>query len=666
MQKDRFAVMRLLAVTSVLLSATALPGAIVLPAQAQAQDAANACASGYTEAPQLKAMVDAGTLPPVAERLPLEPLVIQPAEEIGVYGGQFIDSWGGGNVADMRHFGYEPLVRWSVDGSKVVPGIAKSWDVSADAKSYTFHLRDGMKWSDGQPFTADDIVYWWEHVENNPKIMTGGPRAEVMNNGKKPTVTKVDDYTVTFTYEQPNGLFLQNMAGPYGQRVVQFPKHYMEQFDIDLNPDGVAKMMSAAAATDYAAWWKGNVGSYGDAAQFNNPERPSIQAWIGTDTLLGKERVTYIRNPYYFAVDPACQQLPYIDERVWTVAADPEVTLLQAIQGQITMSPRNVSTPQNRAVFFDNQAAGDYHLVPATSCDYNTAVLGFSVNHPDPVKAQVFGSKDFRAGVSLAINRQEIIDTIYLGQGEPFQPAPLPNSPFYNETLAKEFTEFDLTKAAEHLDKIIPMGPDGVRVGPDGKPFKFSVEINADFKPDTVDAFQLIERTWKQAGLDVTINYHSDELFGNARAKPDADAAVWVGENGCGQLPLLNLGRFMNDYGYWSLGNWSGWAAWDMLRLNPQAKLPEGWAPIEPPAKVQRLYELRSTIPTTVGDEQAGLMKEFTDLLADQFLTIGIANPAGYYRSVKNNLHNVPADLIEGWLYPGPAPANFATFFFKE
>jgi peptide/nickel transport system substrate-binding protein len=548
----------------------------------------------------------------------------------------------------------------------VVPGIAKSWDISEDAKSYTFHLREGMKWSDGQPFTADDIIFWWERVENNPKVMTGGPRAELKNNGAVPTVTKVDDYTVTFAYDQPNGLFLQNMAGPYGQRAVQFPKHYMEQFDIDLNPDGVAEMMAAVNATDYAAWWKGNVGSYNDPAQVNDPKRPSIQAWIGTDSILGKERVTFVRNPYYFAVDPSCQQLPYIDERVWTVAADPEVTLLQAIQGQITMSPRNVSTPQNRAVFFDNQQAGDYHLVPATSCDYNTAVLGFSVNHPDPVKAEVFGSKDFRAGVSLAINRQEIIDTIYLGQGEPFQPAPLPNSPFYNEKLAKEFTDFDLAAAAEHLDKIIPMNADGVRVGPDGKPFKFSVEINADFKPDTVDAFQLIERTWKEAGLDVTVNYHSDELFGNARAKPDADAAVWVGENGCGQLPLLNLGRFMNDYGYWSLGNWSGWAAWDIKRLNPDAELPEGWSPVEPPANVQRLYELRSTIPTTVGEEQTKLMNEFTDLLAEEFLTIGIANPAGYYRSVKNDLHNVPAELIEGWLYPGPAPANFATFFFKE
>lgn len=664
MQKDRFAVTRLLAVTSVLLSATALPGAIVLPVQAQ--DAANVCASGYAEAPQLKAMVDAGTLSPVAERLPLEPLVIQPAEEIGVYGGQFIDSWGGGNIADIRQFGYEPLVRWSVDGSEVVPGIAKSWEISEDAKTYTFHLREGMKWSDGQPFTADDILFWWDRVENNIKVMTGGPRNEYKVDGEAPVVTKVSDTAVSFSWSKPNGLFLQQMAGPYGQRVVQFPKHYMEQFDIDLNPEGVAEMMAAAGATDYAAWWKGSIGSYNDAAQFNDPKRPSVHAWIGTDTILGKERITFVRNPYYFAVDPSCQQLPYIDERVWANAADPEVTLLQAIQGQITMSPRNVSIPQNRAVFFDNQEAGDYHLVPASSCDYNTAVLAFSINHPDPIKAEVFSSKDFRIGVSEAINRQEIIDTVYLGQGEPYQPAPLPNSPFYNETMARQFTSFDLADAAAHLDKILPMGPDGIRLGPDGKPFKFSIEINADFKPDTVDAFQLIERTWKQAGLDVTINYHSDELFGNARAKPDSDGSVWVGENGCGQLPLLNLSRFMNDYGGWSLGNWNGWAAWDRKRLNPDAELPEGWEPIEPPANVQRLYELRALIPQTLGDEQAALMQEFTNLQAEEFLAIGIAMPAGFYRSVKNDVHNVPAELIEGWLYPGPAPANFASFFIKE
>ena len=295
---------RIMAGTTLLLAATVLPS--------MAQDNAAMCPGGFAEAPQLQAMVDAGSLPPVADRLPIEPLVVQPAEVIGTYGGQFIDSWGGGNVADFRQFGYDPLVRWSVDGSTVEPNIAKSWDISEDATRYTFHLREGMKWSDGQPFTADDIVFWWENVENNPKVMTGGPRGEMLNNGGKPTVTKVDDYTVTFTYEQPNGLFLQNMAGPYGQRAVMFPKHYMEQFDIDLNPDGVAEMMAAAGATDYAAWWKGNVGSYGDASQFNNPERPTLLGWIGQDAVLGKERVTFVRNPITSRSTPTASSSPIL------------------------------------------------------------------------------------------------------------------------------------------------------------------------------------------------------------------------------------------------------------------------------------------------------------------------------------------------------------------
>ncbi|GGA40492.1 ABC transporter substrate-binding protein [Pelagibacterium lentulum] len=644
-----------------LLAATAISG---VPAMAQ-ETTASAMCSVFGEAPQLADRVASGDLPPVEQRLPKEPLVIR-AAEIGTYGGTLVDSWGGGNLADQRHFGYEPLVRWSVDGSEVVPAIAKGWEISEDATRYTFFLREGMKWSDGHPFTADDILYWWDRVENNPKIMTGGPRGEFAVDGEFPAVTKVDDFTVRFEWTKPNGLFLQHMAGPYGQRVVQFPAHYMERFDIDANPEGVAELMQAAGTTNYASWWQGNVGSYNDPAQFNDPDRPSVHGWIATDTILGKERITFVRNPYYFAVDADCQQLPYIDNRTWMHTSDAEVTLLQVIQGNITISPRNISIPQNRAVFFDNQDAGGYRLVNATSCDYNTAVLNFSVNHTDPVRAEVFQSKDFRVGVSHAINRQEIIDTVYLGQGEPFQPAPLPNSPFYNEAMAKNYTEFDLDQANQYLDRILPRNENGVRVGPDGEPFRFTVDINADFKPDTVDAFQLIERTWQQVGLDVTIRYHANELFGNFRSAPDRDAVVWVGENGCGQLPLLNLDRFMNHYGYWSKGNWDGWAAWDTLRLNPGATLADGVEPVTPPENIQRLYELRSIIPTRVGEEQEALMKEFTDLHAEEFLSIGLATPAGFYRSVSNDLRNVPEEFIEGWLYPGPAPSNFATYYFAQ
>tara|TARA_A100001391_G_scaffold86805_1_gene57078 strand:- start:58178 stop:60163 length:1986 start_codon:yes stop_codon:yes gene_type:complete len=647
------------------LAATALTAVPVVPALAQDTPAAQC--SAYAEAPQLADQVAAGDLPTVGERLPVNPLVIEPADEIGVYGGEFQDRWGGGRIAEMRHYGYEPLVRWSVDGSEVVPGVAESWEVSDDATTYTFRLREGMKWSDGEDFTADDIRYWWENVETNAKINPRGPRDIFVVNGEPMTLTVIDDYTVEMSWSQPYGLLLQQLATPYGQRVVMFPEHYVSQFDIDLNPEGVAEMMEEAGETDYTAWWRANVGSYDDAAQFNDPDRPSVMAWIPTEPYADKQRFSFVRNPYYFKIDSECQQLPYLDAHTWTLSQDAEVDLLAALQGDVSMSGRNVSIPQNRAVFVDGQEQGDYRLVSADTCDFNTAIVWFSMNHPDETKAEVFQNLDFRAGLSHAINRPEIIDVVYLGQGEPFQAAPLPNSPFYNEKLATQYTEFDMDTANAYLDRILPeRGADGMRLGPDGEPFSFRVGINADFKPDSVDVFQLVERTWREAGVDVTMDYRADDLHGTYVNDPERDAVVWVGENGCGQLPLLNASRLINDGGTTQWGNWDNWRAWDQERLGVTLDVPEGTEPVEPPANIARLYELRAMIPTTVGDEQTALMNEFNDLLAEEFLAIGIATPGGFYRSVDNNIHNVPQPLIEGWYYPGPAPANFEAFFYRE
>ena len=610
-----------------LCAATMLTVPSALPARAD-ESAPAATFEAYSEAPELAEEVKAGKLPPVAQRLPEEPSVVTPAEHVGVYGGSFDDETaGGGAPDDTRGFGYEPLVRWSPDGQKVIPNIAKSWDVSSDGKTYTFHLRKGMKWSDGQPFTSADILFWWDHVENNPKIMTSGPRNIFIVGGEKATVKAPDAETVTFSWSKPNGLFLLNLATPYGQRIVQFPEHYMKQFDINEDPANVKKLMAATNETDYTKWWHDHVGTYGDPAQYANPARPTIQPWIATDSFLGKDRFTFVRNPYYFAVDTKCQQLPYIDQHTWTVGSDPQVNLLNAIQGKVSLSSSYISIPANKSVFFDNQKAGNYHLVNAKSCDYNTTVLAFSTTDLDPVKAKVFSSKDFRIGVSEAINRQDIINTVYLGQGQPYQPAPRPESPFYNEKWATEYTSFDLKDAEAHLDKIIPRNAAGVRVGPDGKPFSFHVLIDSEFRPDTVDAFQLIAKTWKQAGLDAKLDLVSDDAWNNRDTDPKNDAAVWVGENGCGQLPLLNLDRWVNDFSGWSLGNWDGWAAWDKRRIDPSAKLPDGVTPVTPPKGVQRMYEIRSLIPTATGDQQAALMKEFGDLAADNFLEIGIALP---------------------------------------
>ncbi len=611
--------------------------------------------SEYNESPMLAEIVAAGDLPPVGERLPAEPLVVEPAEQIGVYGGTMVDTTGGNRLAEFRHFGYEPLVRWSVDGGEVLPNVAKGWDVSDDATAYTFHLREGMKWSDGEDFTTDDIVFWWEHVETNTDIQSG-PRGFFIVDGEAATVTKIDDYAVEFKWSKPNGLFLENLSTSYGVRVVQFAEHYHRQFIKSLNPEGVAELMAAANAEDYTQWWAANVGSYGKQSEYNSPERPFVQAWIPTEPFLGKERFTFQRNPYFFKVDTACNQLPYVDARTWVLVSDPEVQLAKTLSGEVDISRVNISTPANRGVMFQNMEQGNYRFVSANSADMNVADLRFPMYYPaDPVKEGIYTDKNFRIGLSHAINRQELIDVIFLGQGMPHQIAPRPESPLYNEQLATQFTEYDADLANSYLDKVLPeKDADGFRLRPDnGERFTVVVDVNNEFKSDWGDMMELIEGYWEAVGVDVVLNFISDAVSIARRNDPDRDIFLWLAENGSGRLPMLAAREMMPREKTWT-EEWEKW--YDS----------GGTEGVEPPANYVRAWELQDAIPTLFGDAQMEAWDELVQIAADEFAQMGIALPMGNYRAVNNRLRNVPEPLLEGWLYPGISPANFSTFYIDQ
>ena len=604
--------------------------------------------SSYKESPMLADKVAAGLLPAVGDRVPDEPLFLEVAEQVGVYGGTMVDTTGGNRLAEFRHYGYEPLVRWSVDGSKVVPNVAKSWEVSDDATTYTFHLRKGMKWSDGEDFTAADIVFWWDYVESNKDVQSK-PRGYLVVKGEQATVTALDDYTVRFSWSNPNGLLLENLASPYGVRVVQFAEHYHSQFIKGLNPNGVEKAMSDAGVTDYTQWWNATVGSYGKQPEYNNPARPFVQAWIPREPFLGKERFTFERNPYYFKVDKACNQLPYIDYRQWVLAADTEIQLAKSLTGEVDISRVNISTPANRSVFYENMKQGDYRFVAADSADMNVANFQFPENHPDEFRASVYQNKNFRSGLSHAIDREELIDVVFLGQGEPYQVAPRPRSPFYSEKMAKQYTEYDPELAADYLDKVLSKkDSEGFRLRPNGERFFVVIAVNKDFKSDWVDMMELIKGYWEAVGLETVIEVLSDATSTSRRGAPDNDIGLWLSENGAGRLPLLAP----NDL----LGSDED-LEWKKYHVS------EGKEGTEPPPKVKRMLELIDQIPLVAGAKQNAVMAEFIELVTDNFPRIGIALPAGNYRAVSNRLRNVPEPLMEGWMYPGISPANFSTFF---
>lgn len=634
-----------------------LTAAVLVAGQVQAADQ---CAA-FHQSPALDAAVADGTLPAVADRLPLHPVVVD-VPEVGTFGGQLHSLWTGGRLADYRHYGYEPLVRWTPDGSEVIPNIAESWDISEDATTYTFHLRDGLKWSDGVAFTADDILFWWDQVETNTDINPKGVYRIFQVAGDTAKVEKLDELTVRFTFPAPNGRFLLDLASPYGQRVVQFPAHYVAQFSKALNPDGVAAMMAEAGEQDYGKWWAGRVGSYGQQSEQNDPARPTMLAWMPTESFMDKTHFTLKRNPYYFRVDQDCNQLPYIDENVFDMAKDTEVQLLKVMAGDFDYSEPNISVPQNKGVFFENQERGNYRFAQAQSCDYNNMYIELPFNSPDDFKATFFQNKEVREALSIAIDRPGIIETVYLGQGEPYQSAPRPDSPYYNDRLAHQFTEFDPGRANEILDRYYPeKDAQGFRLRPNGERISVSVLAEVGFRPEWSDLLQIISQNWADVGIEMTPEAVTGDVYETRRKARDRDMQVWVGENGCGQLPTISLARMMR---YQS--NWDNWTAWLDENVSHQTETVEGVEPIEPPAEIKRLYEIEALVPTKVGAEKDALMAEFMDLMADAFLNIGTVLPEGNYRVINNRIGGVYEPITEGWLYPGPAPTNMEAWFIRN
>jgi peptide/nickel transport system substrate-binding protein len=293
--------------------------------------------SGFAgEAPQLAEMVKAGQLPPLEQRLPETPLVIPVVDEVGQYGGVLRRAFlGPGDHNNYTRVVYDALVRFAPDGSDIIPHIAQGWESNDSFSEWTVNLRAGAKWSDGQPFTADDIMFWYNDILLNEELMPGG--AEWMKNadGSLATVEKLGDYSVKWTFKQPNTAFLLNLANMDGadraiHNLVFVPAHYLKQFHP--NYADKAELDAKVKAAGFDTWTQlFEV----EAFPHSSGKRPSMAAWAPDGTTISDNVFTIKRNPYYVGVDPEGNQLPYIDEVRFTFFADKEALNLAAVSGEI-------------------------------------------------------------------------------------------------------------------------------------------------------------------------------------------------------------------------------------------------------------------------------------------------------------------------------------------
>jgi peptide/nickel transport system substrate-binding protein len=619
-----------------------------------AQEGTPAAAGTFQEAPQLADLVAGGSLPPVNERLPQDPMVVEPVAEIGQYGGTLRSALLGGSNTGMldRICGYENLVRWSIDWNEVVPNVASAYEVNADSTQYTFSLRPGLKWSDGAPFTADDIVFYVDDILNN-ELLSGG----VTN----PTAAeKIDDYTVTLTFERPDGLFLQAMCQLAGSVWTIYPKHYLGQFHETYNTTNLDELISENGADDWSHLFRmkgGTIPGTPYNALWSNPELPRLHGWNIVEPYGEGTRVTFTRNPYYFKVDPEGNQLPYIDGMNFEVLQDEEVLLLKTTAGEIDMIQRSICTVRNKLVLADSRESGGYNFFEAVPSIMNTNVYQLNLTHKNDAIREIFQNQDFRIGLSHAINRQEVIDTVYVSQGEPWQAAPLPPTPYYNETLAKQYTEYDVDLANEHLDKVLPeKDGDGWRLRPDGERLTFVLEVNGAEFVEMPDAANMVVNHWREVGVDCQVKAVDRALFDQHVNANDDDIHVWPGGSGA-QDALLNPYNYMPMPGL-SFGK--PWLYW--WRPVPNA----GAEAEEPPEAIQQQFALYDELTATADpDEHTRLLGEILTIAQENFWVMGIGTPAIVYGIRKNNLKNVPDSMWEAAVYPTPGPVNPAQFYFE-
>jgi ABC-type dipeptide/oligopeptide/nickel transport system permease component/ABC-type transport system substrate-binding protein len=618
------------------------------------------------EAPVLADLVAAGRLPGVGERVGPEPAVIRGVDGIGHYGGTWVRAGNSlrepGGVMLWRLAG-TTLVRWSPQGEPVVPHVAKSWTTNADQSAWTFHLRRGMRWSDGAPFGADDLIYWWHH--HDPVIYPDNPPEFMLAGGQAGTLTKIDDHTVRFNFPQPNTYLLQRLASAW--RGWCAPRHYLQRYHPDLgDPDLIAREMERRGLTDPRQLYEHLAKNEYDA--FYNPDHPRIDPWIYRTRRTTPPHV-FVRNPYYWAVDPAGNQLPYID-RVHYDVLNQKLLPMAAAAGKLSMQARHLRFDQY-PLLMANRHPGGYEVHHWHSADRSTWALWPNLNRrvsaAEPAsrwKHQLLNQRDFRRALSLAIDRRTIITTQYYGMGEPSQVEPGEDSPFHHPALQSVATAHDPALADRLLDGLglTRRDAEGFRTFPDGTRMVWYVDY---LQLTGAGPVELVVEDWARVGIRAVYRERAPRLFHIEKQSLRHDFSVMPSAGDFDPLvqarsfvPVNSEAHFAAAFASWyQRGGLAG--APDALR-----GIAEEPPPDHPLRQALLFYEEALRAPSAT--ERHARVQDILALAAENLWSIGIATAPPLPVVVQNGLHNVPRTALAGYYYGTPANTGVETYYFAD
>ena len=617
------------------------------------------------EAPMLTERVKAGTLPDLQARLPEQPYVVANRDSIGSYGGE------------LREIMFDPI--WWVstydilvermlnysdqDTSVIVPNVIESWEVTEDGKSWTFRLRKGMRWSDGEPITTEDVRFWWEDHMANIDI-NSAPWWQFRFGGKNMDVEFLDNYTFKFTFAASFGNFAAHCTRWTGNDGFLFPSHYLKQFHAKYTDQA---KLEAAAVENKLETWVQYYNSKVVPGVWGGPQGildfPNFMAWHVIET---PQEGLYIweRNAYFWKVDTEGNQLPYIDNLRLDYAASTEVTKLKIAQGELDIVGQHDVTMMEFPFYKENEAKSNYKVGDyISSMGDRVTIFPYHTITDDPGLTEIVRDYRWAKALSMSINRDEINEVIFYGSARMGQMSPMPNSKYFKEEYATAFAQFDMEAANALLDEMgLKKGADGFRMRPDGSPLKYNIEHSGIRVGAAVPKVcEMIASYWREVGIDATTKEIQDSLLVERKRNGLIHATVWHADRCTDMLVHIEPQWFIPT----SDGAQGGCdAKWGQWYLAPDKKV-EGL--VEPPEDVKQLLATFDEMTKVVDEnERVKLGQQIFDALAKNPLQIGLIIECPAPLLFNKNMRNLPKPRAYiGWDSYGLSTYQPSAFYYE-
>ncbi|MBL4749243.1 MAG: ABC transporter substrate-binding protein [Amylibacter sp.] len=606
-----------------------------------------------------------GALPALADRLPSEPLILTPYDSVGKYGGTFdaLSNATESGTSDFMSVRHVNLVRYSDDLTTIVPNVAKSWKWNDDFTQLTFNLRKGHKWSNGDPFTAEDVKFWYDNLATDTNVREK-PKDYVLVAGEKIDVVVIDPQTVQFNLPSPKPGLLSHFANHYAQAFQ--PKKFLGQFhpSIDANADANAKALGFENGYDAIKAY------YGNSDWMDTPTpmlaKPGLVAGLPADTVPTLESHIIISettegrhlvaNPYFFQVDTAGNQLPYINEQDELFVGESEVRLLKLVNSEVDYKSQALNLDY-APLLMENQEKGNFTVDLKPEVAFG--VFAFNVNSENPEKRKVFGDVKFRQAMSVAMNRDEINEVVYFGLGKPaayvaFSPSPS----FVTEEMDTYMTGFDAAKANALLDEIgmVDIDGDGMRELPNGETIVLNLQVAT--QGIAIKLVELVGQNWKDVGINNTVKEVTTDEFRSAQSSNKLDVMMYAK----GQPLAVVLGNaevFQPPFdNYFNVRNGILWAEYIDQK---------GASGVKPPEYV---YEMMADIDAFQGavagsDESNAIGARLVENMAKSLLFIGTVKAvAPIYHS--NKLKNFTEFKTQSYAYYRAYPYRPTQWYLDE